>query len=201
MTPQGQAPKLGCPERHTERALFSRCSNYSLESRLPGRPLTLSGPAGCREPSCSEHTAVHLWVSPDCPLRALGQERDTIPGGDTAPRAESQEQPCPWAPYSSMMSPGKTPLDSSVDQSSRERPETPGGCRCCCGQTGGSGSCVGRKSSRVQNTAHRPPHQSHQENADSPSASPAAPPPPESGSSQGSGWRGRVTGLRHRAET
>lgn len=69
LDPPGTSTRAGVPECQTERALFSRGSNYSLESRLPGRPLTLSGPLGCREPASSELLSVHLWVSPDRPLQ------------------------------------------------------------------------------------------------------------------------------------
>lgn len=87
--PPGTSTRAGVPECQTERALFSRDSNYSLESRLPGRPLTLSGPPGYREPASSELLSVHLWVSPGHPLQG-----DTLLGwGDYLSRVTGTTLP------------------------------------------------------------------------------------------------------------
>lgn len=79
----GQALELGCslPDR---RSPVSQGSCYSLESRLPGRPLTRLVPQSCGEPSCSEHLPTHLWASPGR-HSGLGQERGTVPAWGTTP--------------------------------------------------------------------------------------------------------------------
>lgn len=107
--PPGTSEVLaGVPKRPGRKA---QCSNFSLESRLPGRLLTLQG-----YPSCSEPLLVHLWASPGHPLWALDKGKRAL----FLVKTLFPAQPSSWGlnggiRNSTVMSPQKNPMDFSID--------------------------------------------------------------------------------------